>query len=121
MFRAARPARQRAPDARAARRLRSGLKVSNRCSTSNGRRLCAPSWAGSPGNRASRDTEVLQARIDHHADEVGEDFAPLIRAVVDPALSERWHDARDHALKRDGLPEVPEFLDNLVDAARVRA
>ena len=84
----------------AARRLRSGLKVfepmldiewAETLRTELG-------WiAGELG--VSRDTEVLQARIDLHADEVGEDFAPLIRAVVDPALSERWHDARDHALK----------------------
>ena len=69
----------------AARRLRSGLKVfepmldvewAEALRTELG-------WiAGELG--VSRDTEVLQARIDLHADEVGEDFAGLIRAVVDP-------------------------------------
>ena len=102
----------------AARRLRSGLKVfepmldiewAETLRTELG-------WiAGELG--VSRDTEVLQARIDLHADEVGEDFAPLIRAVVDPALSERWHDARDHALKAMVSQRYRNFLDNLVDAA----
>lgn len=103
----------------AARRLRSGLKVfepmldvewAEALRTELG-------WiAGELG--VSRDTEVLQARIDHHADEVGEDFAPLIRAVVDPALSAQWHDARDHALKAMVSQRYRDFLDSLVDAAR---
>ncbi|MFN8184194.1 MAG: CYTH and CHAD domain-containing protein [Candidatus Nanopelagicales bacterium] len=103
----------------AARRLRSGLKVfepmldvewAEALRTELG-------WiAGELG--VSRDTEVLQARIDLHADEVGEDFAGLIRAVVDPALSGQWHDARDHALGAMVSDRYRAFLDQLVDAAR---
>ncbi len=103
----------------AARRLRSGLKVfepmldvewAEALRTELG-------WiAGELG--VSRDTEVLQARIDLHADEVGEDFAGLIRAVVDPALSGQWHDARDHALNAMLSKRYRLFLDDLVDAAR---
>lgn len=103
----------------AARRLRSGLKVfepmldvewAEALRTELG-------WiAGELG--VSRDTEVLQARIDLHADEVGEEFAGLIRAVVDPALSGQWHDARDHALAAMVSQRYRVFLDQLVDAAR---
>ena len=103
----------------AARRLRSGLKAfepmldvqwAEALRTELG-------WiAGELG--VSRDTEVLQERIDHHADEVGEDFASLIRAVVDPALSQQWHNARDHALKAMVSQRYRDFLDALVDAAQ---
>ena len=103
----------------AARRLRSGLKVfepmldvewAEALRTELG-------WiAGELG--VSRDTEVLKARIDLHADEVGEEFAGLIRAVVDPALSEQWLDARDHALSAMVSPRYRAFLEQLVDAAR---
>jgi CHAD domain-containing protein len=103
----------------AARRLRSGLKVfepmldvewAEALRTELG-------WvAGELG--VSRDTEVLQERLDHHADEVGEDLAPLIRAVVDPALSARWRDAREHALGAMASQRYRDFLDMLVDGAR---
>jgi CHAD domain-containing protein len=102
----------------AARRLRSGLKVFEP--------LLDYEWAealraelgwvaGELG--VSRDTEVLQARLDEHADEVGEPFAGSIRSVVDPALSDQWHDARDHALTAMASPRYLAFLDQLVDAA----
>ena len=103
----------------AARRLRSGLKAfepmldvewAEALRTELG-------WiAGELG--VSRDTEVLQARIDLHADEVGEEFSGLIRAVVDPALSSQWRDARDHALAAMVSQRYRDFLDRLVDAAR---
>jgi CHAD domain-containing protein len=103
----------------AARRLRSGLKAFEP--------MLDVEWAESLRTElgwiagelgVSRDTEVLQARIDHHADEVGEEFAPLIRAVVDPALSAQWRDARDHALGAMVSQRYRDFLDQLVDAAR---
>jgi CHAD domain-containing protein len=103
----------------AARRLRSGLKVFEpMLDVEWAEALRAElGWiAGELG--VSRDTEVLQARIDHHADEVGEEFASLIRAVVDPALSEQWHNARDHALKAMVSARYRDFVDMLVDAAR---
>jgi CHAD domain-containing protein len=103
----------------AARRLRSGLKAfepmldvewAEALRTELG-------WvAGELG--VSRDTEVLQARLDHHADEVGEDLAPLIRGVVDPALSARWRDAREHALGAMVSRRYRDFLDMLVDGVR---
>ncbi|MEZ5185150.1 MAG: CYTH and CHAD domain-containing protein [Candidatus Nanopelagicales bacterium] len=103
----------------AARRLRSGLKVFEpMLDVEWAEALRADlGWiAGELG--VSRDTEVLQDRIDHHADEVGEDFSQLIRRVVDPALSERWHDARDHALTAMVSQRYRDFVEALVDAAR---
>jgi len=102
----------------AARRLRSGLKVFEpMLDVEWAEALRAElGWiAGELG--VSRDTEVLQARIDLHADEVGEEFAGLIRAVVDPALSSQWLDARDHALSAMVSERYLAFLDQLVDAA----
>ena len=101
----------------AARRLRSGLRFSNRCSTSNGLKLCAPVGLDRRELGVSRDTEVLRPVSTITLTTGGRDFAPLIRAVVDPALSERWHDARP-ALKAMVSQRYREFLDNLVDAAR---
>ncbi|MCB0901741.1 MAG: CHAD domain-containing protein, partial [Actinobacteria bacterium] len=78
----------------AARRLRSGLKAFEPMldvEWSDALRADLGWIAGELG--VSRDTEVLQARIDMHADEVGEEFSGLIRAVVDPALSAQWRDA----------------------------
>jgi CHAD domain-containing protein len=103
----------------AARRLRSGLKVFEPMLDEQWAEALRAElgWiAGELG--VSRDTEVLQERIDHHADEVGEDFGPLIRAVVDPALSQRWRDARDHALGAMSSQRYRDFLEQLVDAAR---
>ncbi|HQR81049.1 MAG TPA: CYTH and CHAD domain-containing protein, partial [Actinomycetota bacterium] len=103
----------------AARRLRSGLKVFEpMLDVEWAEALRAElGWvAGELG--VSRDTEVLQERLDHHADEVGEDYARLIRAVVDPALSTQWHDARDHALRAMVSERYRSFLDQLVDAAQ---
>ena len=102
----------------AARRLRSGLKVFEP--------LLDYEWAealrtelgwiaGELG--VSRDTEVLQARIDEHADEIGGEYARMIRAVVDPALNEQWRDAREHALNAMVGQRYRAFLDQLVDAA----
>jgi CHAD domain-containing protein len=103
----------------AARRLRSGLKAFEpMLDVAWAEALRADlGWiAGELG--VSRDTEVLQARIDLHADEVGEEFSGLIRAVVDPALSSQWRDARDHALAAMVSQRYRDFLDRLVDAAR---
>lgn len=102
----------------AARRLRSGLKVFEP--------LLDYEWAESLRTElgwvagelgVSRDTEVLQARIDEHADEVGEPFASSIRAVVDPALSDQWKDARDHALGAMASERYVAFVEQLTDAA----
>ena len=103
----------------AARRLRSGLKVFEPLldeQWAEALRVDLGWIAGELG--VSRDTEVLQDRIDLHADEVGEGYAPMIRAVVDPALSAQWRDARDHALKAMVSARYRDFLDSLVDAAR---
>jgi len=103
----------------AARRLRSGLKAFEPMldvEWSDALRADLGWIAGELG--VSRDTEVLQARIDMHADEVGEEFSGLIRAVVDPALSAQWRDARDHALAAMVSQRYRDFLDRLVDAAR---
>ena len=103
----------------AARRLRSGLKAFEPMldvEWSDAMRADLGWIAGELG--VSRDTEVLQARIDMHADEVGEEFSGLIRAVVDPALSAQWRDARDHALAAMVSQRYRDFLDRLVDAAR---
>jgi len=103
----------------AARRLRSGLKVFEPMLDVEWAEALRTELGWIAGElEVSRDTEVLQARIDLHADEVGEDFAGLIRAVVDPALSGQWHDARDHALGAMVSDRYRAFLDQLVDAAR---
>ncbi len=102
----------------AARRLRSGLKVFEP--------LLDYDWAESLRAElgwiagelgVSRDTEVLQARIDEHADEIGGEYAAMIRGVVDPALNEQWRDAREHALGAMVGQRYRAFLEQLVDAA----
>lgn len=102
----------------AARRLRSGLKVFEPLLDYDWAEALRAElgWiAGELG--VSRDTEVLQARIDEHADEIGGEYAALIRAVVDPALNEQWRDAREHALNAMVGERYRAFLDQLVDAA----
>lgn len=102
----------------AARRLRSGLKAFEPLLDYDWAETLRTElgWvAGELG--VSRDTEVLQARIDEHADEVGEPYASAIRAVVDPALSDQWRDARDHALAAMASPRYEAFLEQLTDAA----
>ncbi|MEI2641502.1 MAG: CYTH and CHAD domain-containing protein [Candidatus Nanopelagicales bacterium] len=102
----------------AARRLRSGLKAFEPLldyEWAEGLRTELGWVAGELG--VSRDTEVLQARIDEHADEVGEPYAASIRAVVDPALSDQWRDARDHALAAMASPRYEAFLEQLTQAA----
>lgn len=102
----------------AARRLRSGLKVFEPLLDYDwAEELRAElGWiAGELG--VSRDTEVLQARIDEHADEIGGEYAGLIRAVVDPALNEQWRDAREHALAAMAGERYVAFLELLVDGA----
>lgn len=103
----------------AARRLRSGLKVFEP--------LVELEWAqqlrdelgwvaGELG--VSRDTEVLMARLDSHADDIGAQYAPLIRGVVDPALSAQSRDARSHALAAMTSQRYKDFLDLLVASAQ---
>ncbi len=102
----------------AARRLRSGLKVFEPLLDYDWAEALRTElgWiAGELG--VSRDTEVLQARIDEHADEIGGEYAGLIRAVVDPALNEQWRDAREHAMAAMVSDRYLDFLDQLTDAA----
>lgn len=101
----------------AARRLRSGLKTfaplvdtdwADRLRTELG-------WAaGELGN--ARDTEVLLERLDHHADDLGEREAMLIRGVMDPVLRERLAGAREHALTAMRSDRHHALLALLVDA-----
>lgn len=102
----------------AARRLRSGLKAFSPLVDDKWSRWLRGElgWiAGELG--ASRDTEVLQERIDHHAEELGEKDARLIRALVDPELSRQWHEARSGALTAMRSQRYRDLLDGLVDAA----
>ena len=102
----------------AARRLRSGLKAFEPLLDYDWAEALRTElgWiAGELG--VSRDTEVLQARIDEHADEIGGEYAVLIRSVVDPALNEQWRDAREHAMAAMVSDRYLDFVEQLTDAA----
>lgn len=102
----------------AARRLRSGLKtfaplVDQEWADALREEL---KWAAGELGSA-RDTEVLLERLDHHADELGEREATLIRAVMDPVLRQRLAGAREHALDAMRSARHEALLVSLVDAA----
>jgi CHAD domain-containing protein len=102
----------------AARRLRSGLKTfASLVDTEWANQLRSElGWAaGELGN--ARDTEVLLERLDHHADDLGEREAMLIRDVMDPVLRERLAGAREHALGAMRSERHQALLALLVDAA----
>lgn len=101
----------------AARRLRSGLKafgplVDEEWATHLRTEL---GWAaGELG--AARDTEVLLERLDRHAEHLGSRDAALVRAVVDPQLSQRLDSARDRAIGSLSTPRHIALLNELVSA-----
>lgn len=96
-----------------ARRLRSGLKAfAPLLEGSEAERLRAElGWFASELG-GSRDTEVLQARLDAHAAQLPEHDARLARAVVDAALGS----AADHAqVGADQLLASPRYTYLLTD------
>lgn len=74
-------------------------------------------WAASELG-AARDTEVLLARLDRNADELGGADARLVRAIIDPRLRGRLGQARDDAIESLSSDRHRRLLDDLVDAAR---
>ncbi len=102
----------------AARRLRSGLKTfAPLVEEEWAQELRAElKWAAGELGHA-RDTEVLLDRLDHHADDLSEREAMLIRAVMDPMLRDRLAGARAHALAAMRSERHAALLEMLVDAA----
>ena len=102
----------------AARKLRSGLKTFAPLvdrDWAEGLREELKWAAGELG--VARDTEVLLARLDAHADNLGEHESHLIRSVMDPVLRRRLAGAREHALVAMRSQRHMRLLDALVDAA----
>lgn len=102
----------------AARRLRSGLRVFSP--------LVDPQWARHLRDELgwaaselglSRDSEVLMARLDKHADELAEGDARIIHEHVDPYLQRKAEDGREEALDALRSERHLALLDALVDAA----
>jgi inorganic triphosphatase YgiF len=73
-------------------------------------------WAASELGDA-RDTEVLLARLDAHADDLGNPDSRLVRAVIDPQLEARLAAAREFAIKSLSTRRHVALLDELVAAA----
>lgn len=102
----------------AARRLRSGLRVYSP--------LVDPVWSRHLRDELgwaaselglSRDSEVLLARLDKHADELDEADARLIHEHVDPLMQEKARAGREEALEAMRSERHLDLLDALVDAA----
>lgn len=102
----------------AARRLRSGLRVFSP--------LVDPQWSRHVRDELgwvaselglSRDSEVLLARLDAHADEIGPDDATLVHSHIDPLMQRKVEAGRVEALSAMRSPRHLELLDALVDAA----
>ncbi len=102
----------------AARRLRSGLRVYSP--------LVDPVWSRHLRDELgwaaselglSRDSEVLLARLDAHADELGEADAALIHDHVDPYMQAEAEAGRVEALEAMRSQRHLDLLDALVDAA----
>ncbi len=102
----------------AARRIRSILKSFSP--------LLDGAWAASLADElawlarelgAIRDTEVLLARLDRHADRLGGDDATLARSVIDPRLGQRLASSRSGALGALRSDRHEWLLDDLVAAA----
>ncbi len=102
----------------AARRLRSGLRVfAPLVETDWSRHLRDElGWAASELG-LSRDSEVLLARLDAHADELGAADAALIHEHVDPMMAAKVGAGRDEALEALRSARHLALLDALVDAA----
>ncbi len=102
----------------AARRLRSGLRVFSP--------LVDPAWSRHLRDELgwaaselglSRDSEVLLARLDAHADELGAADAATIHAHVDPLMQAKADAGRAEALEAMRSERHLDLLDALVDAA----
>ena len=102
----------------AARRLRSGLRVFSP--------LVDPTWSRHLRDELgwaaselglSRDSEVLLARLDAHADELGDADAATIHAHVDPLMQAKVDAGRTEALEAMRSERHLALLDALVDAA----
>lgn len=102
----------------AARRLRSGLRVFSP--------LVDPVWSRHLRDELgwaaselglSRDSEVLLARLDAHADELGPDDSTAIHAHVDPLLQAKAEAGRAEALEALRSERHLDLLEALVSAA----
>jgi CHAD domain-containing protein len=102
----------------AARRLRSGLRVFSPLVDPDWSRHLRDElgWAASELG-LSRDSEVLLARLDAHADELGEADATLIHEHVDPLMQAKVEAGRAEALEAMRSERHVALLDALVDAA----
>ena len=102
----------------AARRLRSGLRVFSP--------LVDPAWSRHLRDELgwaaselglSRDSEVLLARLDAHADELDASDSAVIHSHVDPLLQGKVEAGRAEALEALRSERHLDLLDALVDAA----
>ena len=102
----------------AARRLRSGLRVFSP--------LVDPAWSRHLRDELgwaaselglSRDSEVLLARLDAHADELDASDSAVIHSHVDPLLQGKVEAGRAEALEALRSERHLDLLDPLVDAA----
>jgi CHAD domain-containing protein len=102
----------------AARRLRSGLRVFSPLVDADWSRHLRDElgWAASELG-LSRDSEVLLARLDAHADELGDADAETIHAHVDPLMQAKVDAGRAEALDAMRSERHLALLDALVDAA----
>ena len=102
----------------AARRVRSGLRTFAPLVDSDWSRHLRDElgWAASELG-LSRDSEVLLARLDAHADELGEADATLIHDHVDPLMQEKVEAGRVEALEAMRSQRHLDLLDALVEAA----
>ncbi len=102
----------------AARRLRSGLRVFAPLVDDGWSRHLRDElgWTASELG-LSRDSEVLLARLEAHADELGAADAALIHEHVDPMMTGKVAAGRAEALEALGSQRHLALLDALVDAA----
>ncbi len=102
----------------AARRLRSGLRVFGPLVETDWSRHLRDElgWAASELG-LSRDSEVLLARLDAHADELSATDAALIHEHVDPMMTAKVAAGRGEALAALRSERHLALLDALVDAA----
>lgn len=102
----------------AARRLRSGLRVFSPLVDPAWSRVLRDElgWAASELG-LSRDSEVLLARLDAHADELEPEDARLIHEHVDPLMHAKSEAGRVEALAAMRSERHLALLDALVDAA----
>ncbi len=102
----------------AARRLRSGLRVFSPLVEDEWSRHLRDElgWAASELG-LSRDSEVLLARLDEHADELEQQDAARIHEHIDPVMRRKVEQGRQEALEALRSERHLSLLDALVDAA----